>query len=316
MTHPAFGKPSAVQQQGHTRNMATEADHSHRASDDVDHTAPVIIIGAGRSGTTLLSTLLGEHPDFYMIGETNFLLPRLWQTFYKDPAFVDYQRTHSLMQQTRDDWSAMPWYKFCTAVSPLGGEQYTKDVELLQERTRLSEEARTARELGAFIANALIPPSLRRQHWGIKEIWAGSDAFPYGWDLYRAAFPNARYLHCVRHPLRYLASNFNFKNLGGVSEDKITHELGQWLKMVRHARSLADQVPYLEFRYEDLIDGMTTVNQVFAFVGLDLTEKCLRTLSVSHVPSSGVHDFTDRSAYFINQVPGLWEEMRRLGYCA
>ena len=51
-----------------------------------DATSPVIIVGAGRSGTTRLAATLGEHPDFYMIGEMSFLLPRLWATFPTGPA--------------------------------------------------------------------------------------------------------------------------------------------------------------------------------------------------------------------------------------
>ena len=33
----------------------------------MDREAPIVIVGAGRSGTTLLASILGEHPEFEII---------------------------------------------------------------------------------------------------------------------------------------------------------------------------------------------------------------------------------------------------------
>ncbi len=43
--------------------------------------APIIIIGAGGSGSTLLDRSLNAHPDIDMIGETKFLVANAWAAF-------------------------------------------------------------------------------------------------------------------------------------------------------------------------------------------------------------------------------------------
>jgi Sulfotransferase family len=81
-----------------------------------DWTSPVIIVGAGRSGTTRLAATLGAHRDLYMIGETSFLLPRLWATFFERPAYVRMWRLSKLAHQSRPGWRQMPWFEFDSAI--------------------------------------------------------------------------------------------------------------------------------------------------------------------------------------------------------
>ena len=83
---------------------------------ELDFTGPVIIIGPGRSGTTMLGAALGEHSDFYMIGETRFLIQRLWATFCEQKDYVNYRRLSCLAQQTRSEWSNLPWSTLATEV--------------------------------------------------------------------------------------------------------------------------------------------------------------------------------------------------------
>src|SRR4051812_1970161 len=40
--------------------------------------SPVLIIGAGRSGSSLLDATLGSHPQIRMLGEMQYAIPRLW----------------------------------------------------------------------------------------------------------------------------------------------------------------------------------------------------------------------------------------------
>ena len=165
-----------------------------------DWTSPAIIVGAGRSGTTRLAATLGEHPDFYMIGETSFLLPRLWATFSDRPGYRRW-RLSKLAHQTRPDWRQMPWFEFDSAVI---GATLESLGPLLPELDA-TETERLQRAFGRFFAEAMIPPSLRRARWGFKEIWAGSGSHPCEWDLFLGAFPAAVYIQSVRHPLEYPA---------------------------------------------------------------------------------------------------------------
>jgi sulfotransferase family protein len=204
--------------------------------------APVIIIGPGRSGTTLLGSALGEHPDFYMIGETQFLVQRMWKVLSEFPIFSNYMRLSKLAQQTNPAWRRLAWYNFAMDVA--GPEPEQTLGELYMDIAK-AENVRLARELGASFARMMIPPSLRRRHWGMREIWIGSTAFPYSLELYEIAFPNARYLQSVRNPLVYLASNFNNRKVVATREAAI-YELNQWVQMTRYARTVADTKRYLE----------------------------------------------------------------------
>ena len=50
----------------------------------MDCQAPIIVIGAGRSGTTLLKRILDAHPAISFAGETKFLTARLWLEAWGD----------------------------------------------------------------------------------------------------------------------------------------------------------------------------------------------------------------------------------------
>lgn len=279
-------------------------------SEEPDFMAPVIIVGPGRSGTTLLGSALGEHPDFYMIGETRFLFQRLWNTLYEFPAFFTFKRFSMLAQQARPEWRELPWYTFAVEVA---GPEMAKLPDMAKCLAE-AEGERVAQELGASFARMLIPPRLRRPHWGMQEIWIGSDSFPYSFELYEAAFPRARYLHCVRNPLTYLASNFN-NNRVDASTEAAVYALKQWIKMTSHARTMAGTGRYIEFRYEDFVgDGGRTAERVFDFVGLDFHERSRRMLDIRHLPSAGPNAFLDRADEFLAAVAGLREEMQNLGY--
>ena len=110
--------------------------------------APVIIVGPGRSGTTLLGAAMGEHPNFYMIGETKFLFPRLWNTLYEFPNFFTFRRFSKLAQQTRPEWRELPWYTFAMEVA---GPEIGKLTDL-SNAIAATEKERIAQELGAAFA--------------------------------------------------------------------------------------------------------------------------------------------------------------------
>jgi hypothetical protein len=277
----------------------------------LDFSAPIIIVGPGRSGTTTLGAALGEHPDCYMIGETQFLLQRMWRTFCEQKDYVNSKRLTSLAQQTRSDWRDFSWYTFVTEIIARDPDGTYGNLFAQLESV---EQARTMREMGASFARLLIPPALRKRRWGFQETWLGNDSFPYSSEIYRNAFPDALYLHSVRNPFSFLASNFN-TNKEVATAEGVKHGLTQWLRMTHYARSFADTKRYMEFRFEDLVgDGGDTAERVFKFCGLDLVERCRRALSIRHLPSNGQYSFIEPTDDYLASVPGLMNEMISLGY--
>ena len=159
----------------------------------------------------------------------------MWRVLLEFPAFVNYTRLSKLAQQANPAWSRLPWYTFAMDVA---GPEPEKTLGELYTDIAKAENVRVAQELGAAFAKMMIPPPLRRRHWGMREIWIGSTAFPYSLELYEIAFPNARYLQSVRNPLVYLASNLNNRKVVATTEVAI-YELNQWVQMTRYARTVA-----------------------------------------------------------------------------
>jgi hypothetical protein len=271
-----------------------------------DWTAPVIIVGAGRSGTTRLAATLGAHRDFYMLGETSFLLPRLWAAFFERPAYVRNWRLGQLAQQELTDWRERPWWEFWTSDAV---QRNLSNLGPMLEAIEQAETARLHRAFGRFFADALIPPSLRRARWGFKEIWAGSGAMPADWSLYRGAFPSAIYVQSVRHPLDYLRSVTSHNGREVPDDADIVRELNEWVAMIQHARTLRQTGRYVEFRMEDL-DG--ALPGLLDTLGLAPSAECAEAARLTYLPSKPVS--IPVSARVLDSVDGLRALCGELGY--
>jgi hypothetical protein len=55
----------------------------------MDYQAPIIIIGPGRSGTTLLVRILDSHPHMSFYNEPDFLVPKVWRAIWSKNPFGD-----------------------------------------------------------------------------------------------------------------------------------------------------------------------------------------------------------------------------------
>ena len=135
---------------------------NHELTGDLQ--APVIIVGAGRSGTTLLVRALNAHPLVCFRGETGFLVARIWREVYENRFWYNWQRFVS----THPSSSAQ-------ALPP----DETGELVAL--------EAEVGKAIPHFVFQLFkINPSAIR--WGFKEIWNGSSSFNYDWQIYRAIF--------------------------------------------------------------------------------------------------------------------------------
>ena len=55
----------------------------------LDIQSPIIAIGAGRSGSTLLQRMLNKHPKITFFNENSFLAARLWLELWQDRFWFD-----------------------------------------------------------------------------------------------------------------------------------------------------------------------------------------------------------------------------------
>lgn len=229
-----------------------------------DPQAPLLIIGAGRSGSTLLARALDAHPHVSMKGETDFLAVRLWEQLWGRRFWLDWER----FVATRPSSSRDP-----------------------RPPLNVAQEAQQRERIGRIVARAVaetLAPNPAAAAWGFKEIWNGSQNHDHPWDAYDAVFPRAVWVHLVRHPLDYVRSCVAW-NRDELTADQARHRLIDWCGMVERSRQRAAcGERYVELRYEDLIASpRAALERVLSTAALAWDEKCLAPFAERILASRG-----------------------------
>ncbi len=251
-----------------------------------DRQAPVIIIGAGRSGSTLLSAMFNAHPAISFFGETFFLAPFLWNRVFEQ---------YDLIMSGITAWR-----------NPLlkNREELTKE-----------EQQRIGKLIAQFLAD-VTKTDHYLAHWGFKEIWNGSPQFEtFDWEIYDHIFPRAKYIHLVRNPVRYAISTAG-RTKDVFTREFMTGQLNNWVEMEKYNARRAATKRYCRLRYEDLIsEPEKEMKRITAFIDIPWDEKCLTPLEIRHVPS--FRNPAEGNTHIWKKpifVPGLHQYIVALGY--
>ncbi|MFO8100162.1 MAG: sulfotransferase [Salinibacter sp.] len=220
-------------------------------------TAPIFIVGANRSGTTLLRLLLNAHSEIAIPDEINY--------FY---GF------------TGAEYSYENW-----ATPGLSRSEYASFVDRF-----LSTNEAVVPELDLTAVRAEIldgPHDLRRPYQVLLEQWARlrgksrwGEKTPgniYHANILTEMFPDARFIHVVRDPRGGVAS---MQRVSFFGNDVAFNALNRH-KIMTHGRAwLAESVPapqQIEIRYEDLVaDPQGTLQSICGFIGAPYEPSMLR----------------------------------------
>jgi len=148
-------------------------------------------------------------------------------------------------------------------------------------------------------------------------------------------FPNARVIHCVRHPLDTCLSNY-FQNFAGLGIP-FSYDLGDlavyyndYLKVMEHWRTHAS-IRMLDVVYEELVTDQERVcREMVDFLGLDWDPACLQFHQSERVVATASHAQVRRPMYrssigrFRHYEPWIgslieaidWDAWRRSGFAA
>lgn len=215
--------------------------------------SPVFVVGAPRSGTTMLQYILDDLPGLCMpTGESHFLIP-----LYRNQARFAALDTRAGMQRLLE---TIQGFNPIFLKGDLHG--MTFDVAPLTERF-LAEGRTTVRDVaaGIFEMNAA---GLGKARWGDKTPY-------YALHLDKLAewWPDAKFVHLIRDGRDVALSLFGRQH--DFNAYNMYYAAQYWQQYVDVARAqgrLLGAARYLELRYEDVLDDQAAAMQrVCDFIG-------------------------------------------------
>lgn len=226
---------------------------------------PLIIVSSGRSGTTLLRSMLVMGGEIAIPPETEILPTAMLQfTAMQELGWVNLSRLVISLQENSFNFPLWemdlnPVYLAAKAVPP-------------QEQSL----ARLIDLLYMGYADAHFPDAIC---WGDQ---TPDNFLYYHWFL--SVFPQAKYLHVLRDGRDVVASLLKMKN------HSLDYAVGRWQQSIHNADKISAQVPksnYMELRYEDLVtDTASSLQRVCVFANIayvpDMLEYWRSTTTVEH----------------------------------
>ncbi|MEO7197152.1 MAG: sulfotransferase [Solirubrobacterales bacterium] len=221
------------------RRAISVAKHATGMREPAERREPApFLIGANRSGTSLLRVMLDAHPALKMLSETGFA-PQLAEMIRSEPMTVE--RVIKVM----------------AAAGPLEAHGVSEDD--MRERLGGLEDLKAAAVLREFYAAAAAAAGKPR--WGDE-----TPSYLKRERRLQRALSEARFVHVIRDGRDTIAAK-----PGEIDVGSALATAQRWDKKVRSARQQEHLMEhYLEVRYEDLVaDTEGTLRLVCEFIELD-----------------------------------------------
>ncbi|HEX5229788.1 MAG TPA: sulfotransferase [Bryobacteraceae bacterium] len=205
---------------------------------------PVLILGSGRCGSTLLQSILNTNPDFVIWGEHNGFLRQIAAAYYdaRHERFPDHSGLDA-PARIRELRAPRHWPAW---------DNLTGEAEFI-ERFR------------EFIRSFFADPAGKATRWGFKEIRYGRGSKDQTLKLMLECFPETRIIILIRSPEATIFSILSHWTFAAERQGKIDLQdldaqilaaAHSWNVQYMHLHNLA-QAPgkCLKLRYEDLTDA-------------------------------------------------------------
>lgn len=216
----------------------------------------LFVVGVGRSGTTLIQSILNAHPEMVSPPESHFVRKYVVGDVYSNPdETIDLDEVAGTLRQ-------------CEDFARLG-----VDVGEVLQRFRGREAAFTyARFFKVALELYATGHASDRVEYVVEKDPSNS---AYVSEVY-SEFPDARVLHIVRDPVDVLYSRINTK---WGREWSFLRHVGTYVHQFRTARSYGERLfgrRYKEVSYEELVrDSQRVCRDICAWLGLDYDRRML-----------------------------------------
>jgi hypothetical protein len=280
---------------------------------------PIFIIGAPRSGTSILTWALGQHSNIQPLEETNWIarlgvsLGEVWKLGICNK---DFSHLGTL------GWSEDYFYKkFGEKVNDIISESLVDHIIFRHNQSCGSTDQHIKAEYGiedkefAFTLNdensilkIIRSPNDPKKRWidGTPE-----NTF-YAYTLLRL-FPNARFIHLLRHPDNVCASLENFANVGGGGTNfSVESAYITWTRYVSSAYLLEKALgrdSVCRIRFEDMIKSpVMVIKDILTWLGEEFEKTCIepfgKKLNSSKVKSFEIKpsDLRDNSLRLLSEI--------------
>ena len=220
---------------------------SRRKNDPARPPVPVIV-GVGRSGTTMLRLMLDAHPALTIPPETHFV-----------PDLIDAINNGATPEQAVEVMTAVRQW----------GDLHTEPDEVLARWAELDEF-----EAGAALRSfyEIFPERQGKPRYGEK-----TPAYVKNMLKIEGALPEARFIHVIRDGRDVALSRWK-RTLGDKPPAPAKQVAETWERRIRRAQRHGRKLNhYLELRYEDLVtDTEPNLREICEFLELDWDPVILR----------------------------------------
>jgi len=214
----------------------------------------VFILGLGRSGTTLLQSMLDAHPNVVAPPESKFIL-------------LLYPRFHSIKKWTEKDIKA---FVEALYIDPLFGRYWgmVNKGKLLQDALNIKDYADYA------TLCKLVCYHMRENKENVSLISYKVPLFTIFAEKLQLIFPETKFIHLVRNPYDNLYSHIKSYNIGDVSFVN-----RQWLGYNSYVEGLKQASPsrYFTIQYENMVkDSEASLKSISTFLDIEYSNVMLQ----------------------------------------
>jgi hypothetical protein len=268
---------------------------------------PIFVVGSPRSGTSILTWCLGQHPNMFALPESD------WMGDLAIDLAIRYQigtargdrSLLSAMDVRRDEFFAI----------------FGRNINDMILRHRIDLERKQWEEAARAVPNAAPDQFMTAQSAANpKARWVdGTPEYSFHICGLRKLFPEALFIHIVRDVTSVVRSMLNFHRVGGgrlVANEQEAY--GYWLRAVSNCL-LAERAygPGIVFRlrYSDFVSGPdVALRSLFHFLGEPFAAECLTPLreriNSSNVPPDFKIGDSETDPTLIEQATQLYTEVQ------